>query len=665
MQNFLAHPGPCTLITLLMLAGALPAETAPGFFFHDGDQPIELIGDSITEQRLYTTLIESYVLSRFPAWHVTVRNVGWSGDTSYFQMRGGLENALSRDLLPLKPASATIDFGMNDARGLERNKALYQTSMTNLVQRLQHAGVRVAVLSPSPEERYEPHQPGGSSYNVMLADYSAIAKGVAQSCSAVYVDQFSPFIAVLTQGRAAGILGATGEPRLTYDGIHPNWGGHLIMASSILKGLSAPSLVSRLVVDAQNATITIHDQCQATMVTGPQTNQALLSIKRLDAALPWPLPVGDCALVESIPGFTPLDDLSQYQLGVLHLPPGDYQVLIDSEVVGSYSAATLAQGVNLSAHCGPIQVQLAKLLAAIIDKNNDYFQRWRNVQLYSAPAWLTGTGIEAQKTAELARLDAQVSAKEHALDQLRQPLSHLFQIRIAPPLPPRDLIVAPGTKGGAQVTWSASTSPATGYQIEAELPGHAPVVLAEVSAQVLTFTDPDPASAQRRYSVRTEQQAMQSDRSLGVSLADGEHGWGAEFFSTTTLSGSLLHRVDPTIDFDWSAIAPATTVPRENFSARWSGVLTAPSTGLYQLIATADDGVRVWVDQQLVIDQWRDQAATESTAALPLVAGQPHDVLITYYQGGGDASLKLEWSSAAVPRAVVPASAIRPSQVMP
>ncbi len=112
------------------------------FFVHDGDDPVVFIGDSITEQRMYTALIEAWVLTRHPTWKLRFRNVGWSGDTVWMQQRGGLENGWTRDIQPLAPKAALIDYGMNDARGGDSTKDLYRQNMTLLVGRLQDNGAR-------------------------------------------------------------------------------------------------------------------------------------------------------------------------------------------------------------------------------------------------------------------------------------------------------------------------------------------------------------------------------------------------------------------------------------------------------------------------------------------------------------------------------------------
>jgi lysophospholipase L1-like esterase len=685
-RRLLAHL--LALATTSLLTGALGASrvcaseepASDGFFFHDRDTPIEFIGDSITEQRMYTTLIESFVLSRYPQWQVTFRNVGWSGDTAWFQMRGGLENALSRDLLPQLPRAATIDFGMNDARGGLNSLGLYRSNLEALVTRLQQTGCRVAVCSPSPEERYEADQQGGSAYNQMLGIYAEAAKAIAAAHHAVYVDQLTPFIGVITRGRTSGILGASGEPRLMYDGVHPNWGGHLVMAASILSGLSAPSLVSSMTIDARSAAaaITAQAACHGEILPGPLDDDEVLRFARLDERLPWPLP-SEAALVQRIPGFTPLADLSRYDLTVTGLTPGSYQLSIDHEVVGTFSAQALASGVNLTSQCGPILSQMHQLFAAIVQKNNTYYERWRTVQLYAPPAWLSGVTIDEQRSRELARLDQSISDQERAITALRQPHAHLWELRNAPPASPHGLTVShvgtaltlqwalPEAPAPADATMGASAI--TGYLIERALPGKPFTTLSQVPATVSTYRDGDAAADSANTSASYRLIALagvhRSASSLACRADAPASGWGTSFFADTHLGTTTLARFDPVIDFTWSSEPPAPGLSRVNFSARWCGVITVPASGRYSLIATADDGVRVALDGVLVIDQWRDQAPTECTGAVELQAGSRHDLVVSYYQGGGDAVMKLEWRTPAGVRQLLPASAVAPALWQP
>jgi hypothetical protein len=104
-------------------------------------------------------------------------------------------------------------------------------------------------------------------------------------------------------------------------------------------------------------------------------------------------------------------------------------------------------------------------------------------------------------------------------------------------------------------------------------------------------------------------------------------------------------RVDSTVNFDWASNAPATGVTADNFSVRWTGQVQAPVTGSYTFATTADDGVRLWVNGQLLIDNWIDQSPTTKTSvAVPLVAGTTYDIKMEYYEHGGGAVAKLLWA---------------------
>src|SRR6185437_12654196 len=95
-------------ITVVVLAAVATASFAQAddFFFKDGDRVV-MIGDSITEQHLYSNYVEMWTVSRFPQWKLTFRNAGIGGDRS----TGG-NSRFARDVLAHKPTAMTVDFGM-------------------------------------------------------------------------------------------------------------------------------------------------------------------------------------------------------------------------------------------------------------------------------------------------------------------------------------------------------------------------------------------------------------------------------------------------------------------------------------------------------------------------------------------------------------------------
>ena len=117
----------------------------------------------------------------------------------------------------------------------------------------------------------------------------------------------------------------------------------------------------------------------------------------------------------------------------------------------------------------------------------------------------------------------------------------------------------------------------------------------------------------------------------------------AEYFSNQTLTGTPATGCEPApLDHDWQWGAPA-GLPGDSFSARWTGTFDFPTSGTYTFTAVADDGLRVWVDGVILIDEWRDQSATTFTASKDLAAGS-HDVKVEWFESGGLATARLSWT---------------------
>lgn len=139
----------------------------------------------------------------------------------------------------------------------------------------------------------------------------------------------------------------------------------------------------------------------------------------------------------------------------------------------------------------------------------------------------------------------------------------------------------------------------------------------------------------------------------GVAHAPG-NGLAATYFDTPTLTGNTVTRIDPQIDFSWGSGAPADGLGVNDFSARWTGQVLPNTTEEYTFYTLADDGVRLWINGNLVIDQWTVYSSTESTASVPLVAGQAADLRMEYWEGWGDAVARLSWSAPSLLKEVIP-----------
>ena len=130
-------------------------------------------------------------------------------------------------------------------------------------------------------------------------------------------------------------------------------------------------------------------------------------------------------------------------------------------------------------------------------------------------------------------------------------------------------------------------------------------------------------------------------------------GVKAEYFGGMELAGDpILSQIEPQIDHQWGSAEVAGGLA-DLVSARWRGNLEVPLTETYRLITTSDDGVRLWLDGRLVIDNWTDHGTTDNTATVDLVAGQYYMIQMEYYENGGGAVAQLSWQSDTLPRGII------------
>jgi beta-glucosidase len=122
------------------------------------------------------------------------------------------------------------------------------------------------------------------------------------------------------------------------------------------------------------------------------------------------------------------------------------------------------------------------------------------------------------------------------------------------------------------------------------------------------------------------------------------HDLKAEFYANRKLEGApVLTRDEKAVDFDWGMNAPAPGVPADDFSARWTGKLVPTVSGKYRLGATADDGLRVYLDGKLIVEDWTEHAPTTRTGEVTLEAGRSYDLKFEYFEGRIGAVAKLVW----------------------
>jgi uncharacterized repeat protein (TIGR01451 family) len=126
----------------------------------------------------------------------------------------------------------------------------------------------------------------------------------------------------------------------------------------------------------------------------------------------------------------------------------------------------------------------------------------------------------------------------------------------------------------------------------------------------------------------------------------------------------VMERVDPGINFNFGSKSPTFLIPNgSSFSIRWTGQIIPTYSETYTFTTTSDDGVRLYVNDELLIDNWTNHTATNNSAQITLVAGKAYDIRMDYYQYQVVAVAELKWSSASQPEEVVPASALTSTPV--
>ncbi len=148
--------------------------------------------------------------------------------------------------------------------------------------------------------------------------------------------------------------------------------------------------------------------------------------------------------------------------------------------------------------------------------------------------------------------------------------------------------------------------------------------------------------------------ASHTDVSVGAGIAktipssqlfteDGKPGGlTAQYYNGHDFATLVRTRVDPQVDFNWVG-SPAKGVGHDYFSARWTGFVQAPKAGDYTFVTTSDDGVRLWVDGKLIIDDWSNHAARDDQATVHFTAQSMHKIRMDYFQDTRDAIVHLAW----------------------
>lgn len=400
------------------------AKAAP-FYLKSGDRVV-FYGDSITDQRLYTTYIESYCVSRFPTRHFTFVHSGWGGDRVTGGGGGPVDTRLKRDVLAYKPTVVTICLGMNDGAYRPFDKGIFDTYVNGyrhildtLIKQL--PGVRITLVTASAYDDVTRTAGFLGGYNSTLLAYGEAVRALGREYGLTVADTNAPLVAALAKAHS---VDADLSTQILRDRVHPGPGGHLVMAAAVLAAWSAPSTVASIEIKDEPGKANVL-QAVNTQVSDLTNVNGRISFTETDRALPWPLdrdPANNKDMLLTLSVTDVERDLNRYNLKIDQAESSRYSLTVDGTDCGTVTREELAAGVDLAAlKMLPANVQAQGLLATIRKHNDLHFQRWRQVQVTQVSDGLSPSEDTLKK---MNALDAEESAAEEQLSRQAVPVSH-------------------------------------------------------------------------------------------------------------------------------------------------------------------------------------------------------------------------------------------------
>jgi len=414
-----------TLMRAILFFGlsliSLSASGADDFALRDGDR-VAFLGDSITAARVYGKLVENYTLLRYPARKVHFFNVGRGGDTA----AGGLAR-LKEDVFDRGATVLTVAYGVNDigwgTKADAEHKQKYLDSIREIVRQCKEKNVRVFICSAAATAA-DPDKSETEFLKLMCDEGMQIARENGGAA----IDVQGEMRKIQRRMKQANEREKPADDSRKHtlhapDGIHLNDLGQVAFAYALLKGFGAPADVSSAALDAKTLA-PVATGCAITDVTRGSDS---LEFTRLDEGLPLN---GETFFALHF-RFVPIpDNLNRYLLKITSLDPAQYSVTADDRLVGKYSAAELAAGVNIASATsdpwqpgGPWSAQ-ANILHSLTE-SRDKVDMARMLSV----AHLNGRDLPKELTAEAKQANAQLEEMQRLV---ARPRPYRFIIRKAP-----------------------------------------------------------------------------------------------------------------------------------------------------------------------------------------------------------------------------------------
>jgi len=395
---------------------------APGpLLLKEGDR-LAIVGDSITEQKRYSRIIETYLTVCVPQLKITARQFGWGGEKS-----DGFLKRMTNDCLRFQPTVATLCYGMNDHlyRTFDvMNGAWYCSNYTAIVKAFKAADARVVLGSPGCVSKVpswkRPDLFTLDELNVSLCAFRDIGIGIAEREGGRFADVFWPMLKAGYEGQTR--FGTTNETYMIAgkDGVHPGWAGHLVMAYAFLRAMGIDGEIGTITVDLSAPKA---EASAGHMVEGVANGEVTLTSSRYPFCA-----TGETNRDDSIRSGMELvsfnQELNRFRLVVTNAAAPNYKVTWGGET-RSYSATELSAGVNLAADFAgnPFSEAFKRVDEAVAAK-----QAYETTQIKNI-----FHGTEGRKDLEAAvqRTEAERAPLAAAIRAAFMPVKHVIRIQAA------------------------------------------------------------------------------------------------------------------------------------------------------------------------------------------------------------------------------------------
>lgn len=363
---------------LLKRLELLPSPTYSSSFLRKGDR-LAICGDSITEQKMYSRLIEDYLTMCVPQLQITVRQYGWSGERA-----GGFLARMTNDCLRFQPTVATTCYGMNDHEYRpyeDRIGKTYQGNSEGIIRAFTAHDVRVIHGSPGCVGKM-PHWVKAATgtvndLNLNLARLRDLGISLAEAEGARFADVFWPMVGA---GYAGEALYGSDFAIAGKDGVHPDWAGQAVMAYAFLKAMGVDGQVGDISIDVKRQRARVSEGHQ---VVSAQDGEYTIRSTRYpfcvclppeQAKANYPHCGQDISLDRTIASVTKLipfhESLNRFTLKAGGLKRSKLYDVTWGQHSKIFSGAQLAAGINLAAEfeVNPFSEPFSRVDAAVAAK---------------------------------------------------------------------------------------------------------------------------------------------------------------------------------------------------------------------------------------------------------------------------------------------------------